>query len=187
MSTCPSPSTAYLLYQKIRSSCIHEMSQRQSYDLDYQEYNLLTDHIARDLGFHTCLIDVHLPIPVDSLPLVQRDIRLHTQNVITAKIRFRLSRTRSIDRSYRSLSGFKTCLVDVHLAISIDVCLLYKEVYFRVGKLRSQLSHNVSQLLRVDRPRTVLVKKLFTQQTYSRRACFITRLRPMYNYVPTVG
>ena len=35
-------------------------------------------------------------------------------------------------KEYRLQINDKTCLVDVHLAISVDICLLYKEVYFRV-------------------------------------------------------
>ena len=52
-------------------------------------------------------------------------------------------------------------LVDVHLTIPIDIRLLYEEVDLRVGQLGAQLSHNVSELLGVDRPRPVLVEKLF--------------------------
>lgn len=52
-------------------------------------------------------------------------------------------------------------LVDVHLAIPIDIRLLYEKVDLRVGQLGAQLSHNVSELLGVDCPRSVLVKKLF--------------------------
>lgn len=69
-----------------------------------------------------------------------------------------------------------TCLVDVHLAISVDVRLLYKEVYFRVGELRSKLSHDVSQLLRVDRSRTVLVEKLFPPQHMHRYSLELGRI-----------
>lgn len=78
-------------------------------------------------------------------------------------------RFQDLDYPYRHLSNvYMTCLVDVHLAISVDIRLLYKEVYFRVGELRSKLSHDVSQLLRVDRSRTVLVEKLFPPQHIQR-------------------
>lgn len=57
-------------------------------------------------------------------------------------------------------------LVDVHLTIPIDIRLLYEEVDLRVGQLGAQLSHNVSELLRVDRPRPVLVEKLFCSSSF---------------------
>lgn len=69
----------------------------------------------------------------------------------------------------------ETCLVDVHLAISVDIRLLYKEVYFRVCEFSSELSHDVSQLLRVDRSRTVLVEKLFPTATQSHRDLELVR------------
>lgn len=51
-------------------------------------------------------------------------------------------------------------LIDVHLTIPIDIRLLYEKVDFRVGELGAQLSHDVSELLGVDCPRSVLVEKL---------------------------
>lgn len=55
---------------------------------------------------------------------------------------------------------YSSYLVDVHLTVPVNVRLFYEQVDLGVSKLRTQLSHDVSELLCVDRPRPVLVEKL---------------------------
>ena len=109
----------------------------------------------------------HLP---RRLPLVQRGLRrLYIQHIISAGTGSRWSlidRDPFIDGLDRYLFHVRrTCRVDVHLAISFDACLLYKEV----TPLVYTTHHTGKSMIEVIRHRSWSIHRSPTGRSWSAR------------------